>query len=227
MAPVLRVCPGSPEGKKKKNFNISIRLFYHAKLNLRTSKTKKKSVERMLGRCITRSLRLAPRRVTTVAPVVWRLPAVVPTRAFNASTAFRQKQNTGDNDKLHLGSFKADKPMMMIAFTCKKCNTRSSHTMSKQAYTKGSVLIKCPGCNNRHLIADHLKIFSDEHVTVQDILSAKGESVSLTTDDLAFEDIPDNLKNVIGHYAKDAPEDIKKSKLDNESVHKLPPAKDD
>lgn len=120
-----------------------------------------------------------------------------------------------------IGSIKVDKPMLMIAFTCKKCDTRSSHTMSKQAYTKGTVLIQCPGCKNRHLIADHLKIFNDSHITIEDIMNAKGESVSLTTDDLAFEDVPESLKNTIGHYAKDAPEHLKR-KLDNEKVHHLP-----
>lgn len=121
----------------------------------------------------------------------------------------------------HIGSIKVDKPMMMIAFTCKKCDTRSSHTMSKQAYTKGTVLIQCPGCKNRHLIADHLKIFRDDSVTVQDILAAKGESVSLTTEDLAFEDIPEQLRPLIGHHASDAPEELRR-KLDNETLHALP-----
>lgn len=102
---------------------------------------------------------------------------------------------------------KVDKPMMMIAFTCKKCNDRSSHTMSKQAYTKGTVLIQCPSCQVRHLIADHLRIFSDQHITIEDILNAKGESVSLTADDLAFEDIPESLKDVLGKYAKDKKQD--------------------
>lgn len=125
-----------------------------------------------------------------------------------------------------MATLKVDKPMMMIAFTCKKCNTRSSHTMSKQAYTGGTVLIKCPSCNARHLIADHLKIFRDDSVTIEDILKAKGESLSSTTDDLVFEDIPENLRNVIGHYAKDAPKDLRK-KLDNEVVRELPnPSKD-
>ncbi|SCV00743.1 LAMI_0G07030g1_1 [Lachancea mirantina] len=123
--------------------------------------------------------------------------------------------------KKAIGQIKVDKPMLMIAFTCKKCNTRSSHSMSKQAYTNGTVLIQCPGCKGRHLIADHLKIFSDDHVTIQDILKAKGESVSQTTDDLAFEDIPDNLKSLIGHHAKDAPRGAAEKSCDHEK-HILP-----
>lgn len=141
-------------------------------------------------------------------------------KTFSTSSLNFQEQKK-DDGKIHVGSFKVDKPMLMIAFTCKKCNTRSSHTMSKQAYNNGTVLIQCPGCKGRHLIADHLKIFSDNKVTIQDILKAKGESVSLTTDDLAFEDIPENLKKRIGHYAKDAPEHLKR-KLDNEQIHTLP-----
>lgn len=96
-------------------------------------------------------------------------------------------------------------PQLMIAFTCKKCDTRSSHTLSKQSYEKGSVLIQCPSCKNRHLIADNLKIFSDDNFNLEDVLKARGESVATDTNDLAFEDIPDSLKAKIGHHAKDAP----------------------
>ncbi|SCU93857.1 LANO_0E04984g1_1 [Lachancea nothofagi CBS 11611] len=158
----------------------------------------------------------------------WRVGAVSAgrfARPFSVSRKWRNEASKDGDNKTHLGSFKVDKPMMMIAFTCKKCDTRSSHTMSKQAYTNGTVLIQCPGCKSRHLISDHLKIFSDDRITVQDILNAKGESVSLTTDDLAFEDIPEKLRSAIGHHAHDAPMEDKKKKMDNESVHTLPAAK--
>ncbi|CCG83407.1 DNL zinc finger domain-containing protein [Taphrina deformans PYCC 5710] len=49
--------------------------------------------------------------------------------------------------------------------------------MTKQAYTKGTVLIQCPSCKNRHLIADNLKIFSDTNINIEDILREKGESI--------------------------------------------------
>lgn len=111
-----------------------------------------------------------------------------------------------DDKKVHLGSFKVEKPKMMIAFTCKKCDTRSSHTMSKQAYEKGTVMISCPHCKVRHLIADHLKIFHDNHVTVEQLMKANGEKVSQDVGDLEFEDIPDSLKDVLGKYAKNNPE---------------------
>ncbi|GMF53685.1 hypothetical protein B5S33_g1883 [[Candida] boidinii] len=124
------------------------------------------------------------------------------------------------------GQLKIDKPMLMIALTCKKCETRSTHAFSKQAYERGTVLITCPGCKNRHLIADHLKIFSDSRVTIQDILAAKGESTSTNIDDLVFDDIPEKLKGLIGHHAKDAPEEYRK-KADPETSPLIAEPKDD
>lgn len=168
-----------------------------------------------------RAVGLAARPLAARSSILFYRSNVPLNRYFHASLCRNEESDKTDNKSQHLGSFKVDKPMLMIAFTCKKCNTRSSHTMSKQAYTKGTVLITCPGCKNRHLIADHLKIFNDNHITIEDIMKAQGQSVSLTTDDLAFEDVPDSLKNVIGHYAKDAPDELKK-KLDNEKVHELP-----
>lgn len=70
---------------------------------------------------------------------------------------------------------KEDQPSYEMTFTCKKCSERSSHRISKQGYHKGTILIACPGCKNRHLISDHLKIFSDTSLTLEDILKDKGQ----------------------------------------------------
>ena len=49
-------------------------------------------------------------------------------------------------------------PSYQLIFTCKPCQTRSSHEISKQGYHHGTVLITCPNCKNRHVISDHLKV---------------------------------------------------------------------
>ncbi|KAF3090522.1 hypothetical protein TWF569_002350 [Orbilia oligospora] len=71
----------------------------------------------------------------------------------------------------------AEKPSYELTFTCKKCSHRSSHKVTKQAYHKGTVLIQCPGCEVRHLIADHLKIFRDKPTTIEDIMKEQGEKI--------------------------------------------------
>lgn len=53
---------------------------------------------------------------------------------------------------------RAEEPAYEMTFTCRKCLERSSHRITKQAYHFGTTLITCPGCKNRHLISDHLKV---------------------------------------------------------------------
>jgi hypothetical protein len=54
-----------------------------------------------------------------------------------------------------------------------RCQKRSEETFSKQSYHHGTVIIRCEGCRNLHLIADHLKIVSDAKVELEDILQGK------------------------------------------------------
>ncbi|GAA5882753.1 hypothetical protein JCM1840_002593 [Sporobolomyces johnsonii] len=72
------------------------------------------------------------------------------------------------------------------------CAHRSSHEFSKRSYDKGVVIIQCPACHNRHLIADHLHWFSqtpsaahptgqpigqEKPRTIEDLMREKGERV--------------------------------------------------
>jgi protein import protein ZIM17 len=48
---------------------------------------------------------------------------------------------------------------MAIAFTCNRCQSRSVKAFSRSAYERGVVVVQCPGCQARHLIADNLGWF--------------------------------------------------------------------
>ena len=86
-------------------------------------------------------------------------------------------------------------PHYQLTFTCIPCGERSAHKISKQGYHHGSVLITCPGCHNRHVISDHLLIFGDAKVTVEDLLREKGQLVKRGTlgEDGDIEFLPDDL----------------------------------
>ncbi|KAG6000920.1 hypothetical protein E4U54_001231 [Claviceps lovelessii] len=64
-----------------------------------------------------------------------------------------------------------------LSFTCVPCGHRSHHNVSKQGYHRGSTLITCPSCRNRHVISDHLNIFGDRKITVEDLMREKGRLV--------------------------------------------------
>ncbi|EJT96576.1 zf-DNL-domain-containing protein [Dacryopinax primogenitus] len=79
-----------------------------------------------------------------------------------------------------------DEPKLSLTFTCTApgCDGhRSSHVFSKRSYEHGVVLVECPGCHNRHLIADHLGWFKDgteggKNKTLEEIMAAKGVPVT-------------------------------------------------
>ncbi|CAJ1403689.1 unnamed protein product [Effrenium voratum] len=69
-----------------------------------------------------------------------------------------------------------------ILFTCKVCETRNSHMISRLAYQQGIVIATCPGCGNRHLLADKTGLL-DVGIWDVEMLAQRGENVTrLTTD---------------------------------------------
>ncbi|KAL4784313.1 DNL zinc finger-domain-containing protein [Aspergillus varians] len=69
-------------------------------------------------------------------------------------------------------------PAYRLTFTCKPCGNRSSHRVSKHGYHRGTVLIRCPSCENRHVISDNLNIFFDKNKTLDDLMAESGQTIT-------------------------------------------------
>ncbi|KAK1146408.1 hypothetical protein N8T08_003195 [Aspergillus melleus] len=89
------------------------------------------------------------------------------------SSAARDAENEEQNRKR-----REEEPAYQLVFTCKPCGERSAHRVSKHGYHRGTVLIRCPKCQNRHVMSDHLNIFFDKKTTIEDLLAEKGAKVT-------------------------------------------------
>mmetsp|Transcript_63178 Transcript_63178/g.72441 ORF Transcript_63178/g.72441 Transcript_63178/m.72441 type:complete len:175 (+) Transcript_63178:72-596(+) len=102
--------------------------------------------------------------------------------------------SSGDHDhSVNLGDIKGTRGdentgTYAIFFTCGVCETKVSRTFTKHAYHKGVVIIRCPGCDNQHLIADNFNWFGEENQNIEDIMREKGQDVQkiITDDSIEF-----------------------------------------
>jgi mitochondrial protein import protein ZIM17 len=81
---------------------------------------------------------------------------------------------------------------LYMVFTCGRCNTRAVKGFSKRAYEHGVVLVDCPGCNARHVVADRAGWFGAKG-SVEDFLAEKGEAVKWRGGEDALEFTPEEL----------------------------------
>ncbi|KAI1382472.1 DNL zinc finger-domain-containing protein [Hypoxylon crocopeplum] len=122
-------------------------------------------------------LRPFPRLPRTSQPVARRFAHAIPkpsSRTPEVSASSSPSEPEAKPRKLL-------EPHYELTFTCVPCGGRSTHAISKQGYHKGSVLITCPSCRNRHVISDHLDIFGNRKITVEDLMREKGQLVKRGT----------------------------------------------
>jgi protein import protein ZIM17 len=102
--------------------------------------------------------------------------------------ALSSLEEEGSNDLGIPGAQKGGKKLAIV-YTCTVCNTRSAKQFTEQAYRHGVVIVQCPGCNNRHLIADNLGFFEDEldGWNIEKTMSKLGDNVNVVNDDNVLE----------------------------------------
>ncbi|KAF7559536.1 hypothetical protein G7046_g4618 [Stylonectria norvegica] len=140
-------------------------------------------VSSILRQLRTHTRRAAPLRLPLNRPVPAALWKPISIRAAHSiprpKTAWDPPASKDTSDDV-AGEGKRPEPRhdyYQLSFTCVPCGFRSHHNVSKQGYHKGSTLITCPDCRNRHVISDHLNIFGDKKFTIEDLMREKGQLV--------------------------------------------------
>uniref|UniRef100_A0A7S2FXJ8 DNL-type domain-containing protein n=1 Tax=Florenciella parvula TaxID=236787 RepID=A0A7S2FXJ8_9STRA len=91
---------------------------------------------------------------------------------------------------------------LALVFTCTVCDTRSARRISQNSYDNGVVLIRCPSCENLHLIADRLGYFEDESWDIERAMAEKGGTFRRIDDEHVLELDPADFRGVDKERAK-------------------------
>mmetsp|Transcript_7909 Transcript_7909/g.10224 ORF Transcript_7909/g.10224 Transcript_7909/m.10224 type:complete len:139 (-) Transcript_7909:182-598(-) len=112
---------------------------------------------------------------------------------LNSSQLVRGRCLSGINkdetlkESINIPGVQSEGKKLAIVFTCDKCSTRSAKQISEQAYHKGVVIVRCPGCQVDHLIADRIGIFEDGAWDIEKALSGTDKTFKRVTDDNVLE----------------------------------------
>ena len=123
--------------------------------------------------------------------------------SFSSSDPPAIDKSDDDTDSAIPGAQTGGKKLAIV-FTCTVCGTRSAKQFSENAYRNGVVVVQCPGCQNRHLIADNLGFFADQSDggwNVEKAMAKMGDNLKLVNDDNVLEV---SVEDVVGSDAMEA-----------------------
>lgn len=134
----------------------------------------------------------SPESTTITDPTLDNVTLISPEDAKLALDAVTTDDETIGLTNLPGTGSKSGQKQLAIVFTCTVCNIRSAKQFTEQAYRHGVVLVRCPGCQNLHLIADRLGVFENQGMDgegwdIEQFMAEMGESVKVVNNDNVLE----------------------------------------
>jgi hypothetical protein len=139
---------------------------------------------------------------TTMKPKNHLIPSAMASRMknryFSTTNSDDQQHNTGVPTAFaDVPGVKTPGDKLILMFTCRVCETRSAKKISKHSYEKGVVVCRCAGCNNLHLICDHIGIFEDPGWDINKFLQeSEGKGMKYVNDQNIIEL---NAEDILGY----------------------------
>jgi len=133
-----------------------------------------------------------------------QLPAIG-TSSFHQGSSTVQAEQQGKSDSEEASNdvaFVSSK--FQLQYTCKVCDTRNHHLVSRIAYTEGVVIATCKGCNSKHMIADNLGSGClDGDANIEAYFKARGtEDVTRVTEEVFELEKVLNMDTLMGEDGK-------------------------
>jgi hypothetical protein len=94
---------------------------------------------------------------------------------------------TNESDEIIIPGSQTGGRKLAIVFTCNVCETRSAKQFTERSYTHGVVIVRCPGCDNLHLIADRLGYFGSDDFDLNSIVEQNGHSYKTVNNENVYE----------------------------------------
>uniref|UniRef100_A0A7S3RAK1 DNL-type domain-containing protein n=1 Tax=Dunaliella tertiolecta TaxID=3047 RepID=A0A7S3RAK1_DUNTE len=121
-------------------------------------------------------------------------PATTCTGIVSVTPASNEDESTADGQEgIYVTGSASPRRTKVVGFTCLKCGARNHKAVNPKSYLSGTLVCQCGKCSRKHIVTDHLKLFSLYKLDGSMRKASKGPESEVR---LSEDDIPASMRNV-------------------------------